>query len=487
MKLLRFLERQVDIWSLLFISVFFFFLRLPSLFEPYWYGDEGIYHVLGLAMNNGRLLYRDIWDNKPPLLYAVYAIFSADQFLIRLVSLLFGLFAVIAFFYLAKQLFPKRKIHIYVTVFFAFFFGIPYIEGNIANSENFMLFPNILAGLLIFLYIKQKKPILLIFSGLLLSISFLFKAVGVFDLLAFSAFLLISDFKGFRNILNQLKEMIFLFVSFFIPILVVSLYFYLNNGLLDFINATLKQNVGYVGYANTFFVSQGLLIIKLVLLMLFCLFLFFKRNHFSRTSIFVLLWVSFSLFNAFFSGRPYTHYVLVLLPSLFLLLGLCFQKDNTKQKVQPIYTFLLLSILIIVFLNFWFYKKSMFYYQNFTLFLTNQKSVEAYYGFFDRNTPKDYELASFLNRRLKKDESIFVWGNNAQLYVLTDTLPPGRFTVAYHMSATSETLQETEEAVKIKKPKFIIITSDKNPLPFNVRGYILRYKIRNALIYERAT
>ena len=29
-----------------------FLLRLPSLFEPDWYGDEGIYQVLGLGIQS---------------------------------------------------------------------------------------------------------------------------------------------------------------------------------------------------------------------------------------------------------------------------------------------------------------------------------------------------------------------------------------------------------------------------------------------------
>ncbi len=54
---------------LLIIILLMILLRIPSLFEPYWYGDEGIYLTLGQAIRKGLLLYRDIHDNKPPLLY----------------------------------------------------------------------------------------------------------------------------------------------------------------------------------------------------------------------------------------------------------------------------------------------------------------------------------------------------------------------------------------------------------------------------------
>src|SRR3990167_9750693 len=96
-KFLENLDNIITPRDVLFLGltlILFFLLRLPSLIEPYWYGDEGIYEVLGMAMRNERLLYKDIWDNKPPLLYVMYALFNSDQFLVRFSSLLFGLLAV---------------------------------------------------------------------------------------------------------------------------------------------------------------------------------------------------------------------------------------------------------------------------------------------------------------------------------------------------------------------------------------------------------
>ncbi|MEM4230723.1 MAG: hypothetical protein QXF25_02510 [Candidatus Pacearchaeota archaeon] len=112
MKLLAKAEKNSDIWFLIKASFVFFLLRLPSLFEPNWYGDEGIYQVLGAGIRTGRLLYKEIFDNKPPLLYLVYAILNADQFAVRLASLIFGILALITFFFLSKKLFNqegKRK------------------------------------------------------------------------------------------------------------------------------------------------------------------------------------------------------------------------------------------------------------------------------------------------------------------------------------------------------------------------------------------
>src|SRR5947199_77352 len=141
MKTLKQLEKSRFIWILIAICVGFFILRLPSLIEPDWYGDEGIYQVIGIALHHRRGLYTDIWDNKPPLLYLLYALFNSDLFSVRLVSLLFGVTATIFFFFLSRKLFGEGKASIIATVVFALLFSTPYLEGNIANAENFMLLP----------------------------------------------------------------------------------------------------------------------------------------------------------------------------------------------------------------------------------------------------------------------------------------------------------------------------------------------------------
>src|SRR4051794_4939926 len=47
-------------------------LRLPALFRPLWSDDEAIYAVTADALQRGALLYRDVVDHKPPLVYQLY-------------------------------------------------------------------------------------------------------------------------------------------------------------------------------------------------------------------------------------------------------------------------------------------------------------------------------------------------------------------------------------------------------------------------------
>jgi len=492
MKILAKLEKSFDSWFLIIISLVFFLLRLPSLFEPDWYGDEGIYQVLGIAIRAGRLLYRDIFDNKPPLLYLLYSLVSSDQFLVRSISLVFGLVSVWIFFYLSKRLFNNPRISYISTALFAVLFGLPLIEGNIANAENFMLPLNILAGFLVLKSLDTKKinqKYMILFSaGLVLGISFLFKIVAVFDFTAFFAFLffvnyskkLLEIFK-LKNLIIEIKNLLPLMIGFAIPIVITALYFTLNHALSNFLTATLFSNVGYVGSGNKLIIPQGFLILKLILLGVFSLFIFYKRKVFENSFMFVSLWLAFSLFDAYFSQRPYTHYVLILLPALCLMFGL-FMLNKNFSKLAGILT---IVSFIAILLSFSFYIKTVFYYTNFISFVIDGTHVTSYQKFFDASTPRDYEIVSYINSHANPKDNIFIWGNNAQVYYSTNKLPPGKYTVAYHITGYKDGYSNTLKGLQLSKPRFIVVMPNVSAYPFSLSNYIQSMNIDNVIIYEK--
>jgi len=487
MKLLKRLQESKEYWYLLYLSIFFFFLRLPSFFEPLWYGDEGIYQAVGTSMRAGRLLYVGTWDNKPPMLYIVYAILNGDQFSTKLASALVGIGCIIVFYFLAKALLQVKRNAFLLTLTFVVLFGLPLIEGNIANAENFMMLPILVAGYLIVTKSEKLTDKQLFSIGLLLSFAFLFKVVAAFDIAAFGLYLLFLQYKK----LDKWKELVRYIIPYALGVLslvvLCALFFLFNGAFWDFFNGSFRQMVGYVSYGNTFIIAQGLLLLKFILLASFIGFLFLKRENFSHPSLFILLWVAFSLFNAFFAGRPYTHYVLVLLPSFLLFTAIVVMNFSQPQRKTPhhlLWKGVLILLFILILKNFHFYNKTLSYYPNFISYVTHTKSEEAYQRFFDGNTPRDYQLASFLTLHLKPSDNLFVWGNNAQLYKLTGKIPPGRYTVEYHMNARKDTILETQEAVLRAQPKYIVVMPNSSTFPFSLSGYKERYSIEKAIIYE---
>jgi hypothetical protein len=524
MKFFARLEKTTTTWLLILVCVIFALLRLPSIIEPYWYGDEGIYEVVGQAMNHGHLLYRDIWDNKPPLLYVIYYFANGDQATVKIFSLIVGLMTIIAFYFLSQKVFNKQKISITLTSIFALLFATPLLEANIANAEDFILLPVIIAGILIYDASKINKTINFSFlgsgngrvflktiefkyllAGLLLGVAFLFKIVAVFDLAAFLTFVIIlklpknlssSQYKktdrNVSGIMNYklwktiiLPNSFFIILGFLVPFFLTILYFASNYALPDFFQSVFAGNVDYVGWQNNLLgVPQGLLLIKILLLGGGITLLLTNRKRLTEPALFVLTWLLFSLFNVYFSGRPYTHYAIVLLPSFCLFIGTFFTFDSLLNKTRILVTLLILSVALFYQFRFNF-TGSFLYYQNVIAFLNNQKSIDAYRSFFDQKTPRDYAVANFISTQTKASDSIFVWGNNPEIYALSNKTPIGKYAVAYHIYQNNA-FNETQNELNTKKPKYIIVLKESQPLPFTIPIYIMRYNISGATIYERS-
>jgi hypothetical protein len=498
MKFLTRLEKTKLFWSVLALVLIFFLLRLPSIIEPYWYGDEGIYHVIGQAMHNGQLLYRDIWDNKPPLLYSIYAYANGDQMLVRFISLIVGFFSVVTFYLLSIKLFSSERISFVTTLIYVLLFATPILEGNIANAENFILLPILFSAWFVVRFAfdphrskenKKSGALPLLAAGFLIGTAFLFKIVAIFDLAAFALFLLLHELNNFSysTLKKTLIPIFSLVFGFLIPFSAAAIYFAMQGILIDYLQGAFAGNVDYVGFENSLFgIPQGLLLIKILSLVIALLLIVVKRKSFSKVSLFITLWTIFALFNANFSGRPYTHYLLVMLPSFCLLIGLALSKKSLLHAKAEWITIAVITLVTLFTFPTYGIGKTFAYYQTTIQFLNGNTDVRSYYSFFDSKTPRDYAIASFLSQNTDSPDKVFIWGDSAQIYTLSDKLPPYKYTVSYHVKTSEALIKETQEAINEAKPKYIVVLPESQPLPFSVPLYIIRFNVDGAIIYERS-
>ena len=91
------LDKQIPLYLLLILVLV---LRIPNLFEPYWYGDEGIYLTIGQSMNKGAKLYTEIIDHKTPLIYYLARVDSQLNF--RILNIAWMVVTTCVFYYFAK-------------------------------------------------------------------------------------------------------------------------------------------------------------------------------------------------------------------------------------------------------------------------------------------------------------------------------------------------------------------------------------------------
>lgn len=484
--------------SLIIVLLVVTLLRIPSLFEPYWYGDEGIYLTLGMAVQKGLTLYRDIHDNKPPFLYLVAAL-AGTQFWFKLILMAWHLTTTVIFFHLARVLFPKHpRAPLVGTIAFAAFTMLP--EGNIANGEIFMILPIIIG--MIGIWTMQQRSLLTIDSpwlpfatGVSFALGALFKIPAAIDFAGAVAFLLFVSSGTLRETVKKAfhSSTFILIVGFSIPIALSILYYAVVGGVEPYLRSALLQNIGYLGSWKTgahetqSLSSSGLLIRTILLgVGVIALWTASVRLRFSMPLRLIATWFLFALYGAVLSERPYPHYLIEpAVPAALLVTALAVE----KQRVVKASILVLGVVATVVYLKikFWQYPVAS-YYENFWRWFTKQQSTEQYFSYFGEQINQTYQIATYVRTTTMPDDRIFVWGDHPYIYALAHRLPVGRFTVAYHVvdfNAYEETLTEIER----DPPRVIILMRDESrPFPALAAlvksQYILANQIDEASIYR---
>src|SRR6266404_5799947 len=226
------------------IIAFIVLFRIPSFFEPYYYGDEMIYTTLGLGIRRGLTLYSQIFDNKPPLIYMIAAI-AGNLFWFKAILAFWMIATTICFWHLMKNIFKTNKSAQRVSVLvFAIFTTIPLFEGNIVNAELFLIGPVILA-LTILLTHPSVRNIFL--AGICLGIAALFKIPAAFDAPVIVVFWFVTlDKVNIKSLLDLVKKTLILISGFAIPIALSFIWYFAKGAGKEYLTAAFLQNLGYI-------------------------------------------------------------------------------------------------------------------------------------------------------------------------------------------------------------------------------------------------
>lgn len=456
-------------------------LRLPSLFEPYWYGDEGIYLAVGQGIRRGALLYRDVWDNKPPLLYLLYALMPSLFW--AKVAAICATIGVVGAIKAITQKITSEKIANWSALLFGVLASAPILEGNIANGEIFMMLP-VLWG--IYLILTAEKDKHYFWAGLLFALGVLVKVPIAFEALAAVAWLVIMRDKP----LKLLRSLMLIVVGGTVPVAIVVGFFVWQGAFPDFWQAVGASNATYVNWKSAAgIIPFGALGLRAVgvgvaAIGVWCL----SRLKATKNEVFILWWFLAALFGTTLSGRWYPHYLLQLAAPLTVLMvyvvfskkiflggwlvfliGAIFLKGQFSQQIP--------------------WKWPLEYYRNFYQTATGQKDVYEYRNFFDSRVNRNYRIAEFIKNRTSIKEKIFVWGDEALIYALAERGDASRFVAAHHVEWLKK-YQEVEKDLRTQKPKFIVVI---RPVQYAFAGlekllsqeYNLWRVIEEAEIYER--
>jgi hypothetical protein len=164
--------------GLLFLGIFAVTLALRLCHTNILWADEDYHLAAGMATLQGKLLYRDLWYDKPPLAAWVYAAMGAwPGWPLRLFDALFVLAVSVAAWRFARDFWGHREA-ILAAGLMAFFLNLDLAPAVIPIAPDmFLLLPHIVA-----VHYAWKGKALA--AGLWSGVAFLFHTKGVFVLAA---------------------------------------------------------------------------------------------------------------------------------------------------------------------------------------------------------------------------------------------------------------------------------------------------------------
>lgn len=467
-------------------------LRVPSLLEPPWYDDEGIYAAVAHAMSQGAALYRDVADNRPPGMYLIYALFlgmsDASVFAVKLGAAAAVLATQVTVFFIAWRQWNARTALV-TALLFGLLSSLPVLEGNLANAEVFMAFPIALA-MLFALHGRFFS------AGLALGGAFLIKQIAGVELAALITGLLLFAPDLRRSILRVAA-------GFLVPTALTGLGLLATGLLGDFLFTGFGYYLGYVQRETR--IPATTIVMKLALLLAtVAVVWWFARGHRSREQFqrtLMPVWLAFGVFGALFTSRPYPHYLLEALPPFLLVVVPAFVAQwhaplphltvgrMVSVGALAVVTCTLTLSIYVPWVRWAAPDRMALYYDNFLKFATGERSLQAYNDTFDLRVNRNVVLQRQIEALTEPGDPVLIWGEEPWLYELADLMPVAPFVVSYYAYEVPQGLHQVVTRLRQERPRVVLWTQNKAMFPELRaeldRDYTVVSSVGNALLYQR--
>ena len=463
---------EIDLFIFIGLFILTIYVNLTSCLNPFGLAaidsDTSVYLTIARGITEGKVPYRDFFDNKGPLLYllSVPGMFLGRFTGVWITGLIFV--GVSVFFAYKTSLFFADRFSAFFGVVFSFIvFKIFYYE--VAGADYAI--PFMIISLYIFTkyYFKKTEPsiIELITLGICFSSSILIR-INLFPLwlgfcLGITAESIIK--RNFSSLFRYILWFITGIIIIFIPIV---LYLYINNALLDYLIQNLVvgssrglQDSSIRNFAKSFFTIIGknysftpLLIGSLWII---------KYINTKQLFYYICFTLSF-FFSVFFLaiiGTNYDHYNMVLVPYFvpafsFFIQNIFNYLNNLKYKKAAVVFFLCIV-----------FSGEILSGISYSITQITSRSREEY-----------IDLGKIIDQNTVDGDEIISLGINRRIYLFTNRSPASRF--IYQLSGAqyyNETIPEFLSDIISKRPAVIVIRKDNDRYDYLPEWYSPIYEM----------
>ena len=428
----------------------------------------------------GRIPYVDIWDNKPPGIFALIAlIFSFYPKSLTALAIFEGLFilgCVTTVYLLVRKVLNFWPSAALSTVAAAVACNLLVYNERGVLTEIFLLWPATLSMLCFVKGIEARETRWILMAGFCAGLASLFKTPGLSPLLAQIGFIVLLVLYKYYDLSKAVVLITAGLAGMILAWLPAVLYFSSHGALADLFDATLFYNLSYgsASQPGLHSIIMNLLYrlepvapltvsaaIATVIIVTDAL-----RSHKNTGvdkknitgnefpwGILLVLWIFADLAGVMAGGRYYPHYFLALIPSLSVLAGFAYSlivgPGNRSIKMN---TKALIAVLLIIVGP---------------LFFQQAGDLRSLRWLIIDGAPKaDWQIvADKLNMIREPNDMLFIWGYQPGIFYETGMKSPSRLLDPHYLGGSEKARnkfgQEMFDSLEKNNPSFIVVrTSD---------------------------
>jgi len=459
-------ERLRPAMFLVFLAILIFLFLMPLFAAPFE-RDQGAYATIARGWMEGSIPYRDLWDNKGPLLFLWYVVsfslFGQNQEAPRIVAALVAGASVPFLWAATRKLFGRHEAFL-AAIIFALSHSNVYLQVT-ANSEVFMLLP-LTAGFWAFAVgIQNNRIRWFLLSGVLTSLAVFTRQSAILTFFAYIAWLAITGLKRRNNGVQQIRNSVALISGGALGACPFVIYFALHGALYDLWYAMFGFNIGWVAEQSfwlklvpPFFIELGPLAGGLIFWILAVVGLreLWKRKD--GPAWLVIFFLATSEAAAQIVGKGSAHFCIQLLPgaaiaSVFAIPHLRhYWKTGRRRRALRAALVAATAITLIT-----------------LLFAYGRPTAEA--RFRVQYTFRDYAedaidapaIARAVAARSAPGDCVYEWGRTSQIYFLADRQPCSRWFYDRPYELRKSMIAEVVADLQKRKPRVIMVTGEIAP------------------------
>ena len=472
---------------LIILLLFTFILSMQSTLNPWNVtdivaNDSNVFRSIGNYMLNGLVPYKDLFDHKGPIIYLInyLGIIISAKWGIWLLEFIF-MFATVYYIYKCANLLCTKSKSLLATFIVSTPLFLYFQGGNL--TEEYAL-PFIALSLYIFLdyYLNKKISIFrLLICGMCCAVVFMLRV----NMATLWAVFCIAIF--IKTIINKEWKSLFKFIIFFclgFLMVLLPIFIWLNRvgAFNSFIDCYFTFNGMYSSGIKFYDIIDSAITLCshniVIVALLGSILIAYKRKD--ELSIVYLIYFIVTILLSSMSGRKYYHYAIIFIPMLVYPIMIILNELKTSNKDRFNTNSIIEILIILLCIPEWMLGLSHL--------INNYRDFDNGNNIISEST--GYKISQYIKDNTNKDDFITVYGNENQIYLLSECRSASRLTYQMPIINVSKKL-EREYFTDLEKnnPKYIVVEKEDdrilNYINDNDYKMIDEFADADLKIYER--